>query len=497
MKKNRAVIYARLSREDEDKIDGNKESRSIENQIEGLSIYADEHELDVVNVYYDDGYSGGNLNRPGIQNLLKDMKLKKFDIVLVKDISRLGRSLHRVGELIENTFPENHIRVISVNDKYDSQTYNNSESIVLRNFLNDYYLKEFKKKMKQVRERDAHKKHLCFTQKYGYIFDDKRQESIDEYASKIVKKLFELVAYEKKSLAEIARWLNESNIQTRSEYIQKTLGKKGTTKNPSKIWIGNMVREIVTDYEYCGHSINWSCHKKEEQILIKNTHKAIITEDLFEKAQEVLNSRSWIVKHGYIRPNHIGRLISDKVCESKHYCFSSHYENRKNAYYFSRYSGYKIHAITLENILYADIQELIKECMEKPDKLYNIYKRKIFDGKDYSKEKIEESLKEENEKYSIMIEDYYNRVITEIEFNKKSKILIEKIHSLENELNQCTNRQVEANLFEIKFKQFLEDIKYLPDKMIDLIKVAVGKVIITNYVDRYHYDITIKYKFEI
>lgn len=497
MIRNRAVIYARLSREDENKIDGNTESRSIENQIDGLNLYAKEHDLNVVNIYYDDGYSGGTLERPGIQNLLNDMKLKKFDIVLIKDISRLGRSLHRVGELIEKVFPENHIRVISINDRYDSQTYTNNESIVLRNFLNDYYLKEFKKKMRQVRNRDAHKKHLCFTQKYGYIFDEKRQESIDEYASKIVKKIFELVAYEKLSLAEVANWLNENHIQTRSKYIQETLGKKGTIKNPSNKWIGNMVREIVMDYEYCGHSINWSHHKKEERILIKNNHKAIISEELYEKAQEVLQSHSWLVKHNNVRPNHIGRLITDTIFETRNYSFSSHYQNRRNAYYFSKYSGYKIHATTLENIVYSDTKEILQQCLNNSDRLYHYYKQKLFEGKEYNKENIESSLRDANEKYSHLIESYYNQSITEFEFNKKSKVLAEKIKGLEFDLSQCKNKQVEINKFEIKFKKFLEEIKNLPDNMIGILKVAVGKIIITNYIDRHNFDITIKYKFEV
>ena len=108
--KNRAVIYARLSREDEDKLDGNKESRSVENQIKFLTQYAFENGFELVDIYADDGYTGGNLDRPDMQRLLADIKTHRFNIVLVKDISRFGRSLHRVGSLIEKIFPENNIR---------------------------------------------------------------------------------------------------------------------------------------------------------------------------------------------------------------------------------------------------------------------------------------------------------------------------------------------------------------------------------------------------
>ena len=160
--KNNAVIYARLSREDEDKIDSKKESRSIENQIKTLKTFAQEQGFLIQGIYSDDGYSGADFNRPAFKKLLKDLEVNKFDIILIKDLSRLGRSLHRVGELIENIFPQKGIRIISVNDKYDSRTYNDDISIVFKSFLNDYYLREFRKKCKKARQHYAQTKHQNF-----------------------------------------------------------------------------------------------------------------------------------------------------------------------------------------------------------------------------------------------------------------------------------------------------------------------------------------------
>ena len=144
---NKVVIYARLSREDENKIDGNNDSRSIDNQIKFLTEYAIENNFEIQDVYIDDGYTGANLNRPEFQRLINDAKSKRFNILLVKDLSRLGRVMHQVGDLIENVFPSLNIRVIAKSDNYDSLTYNDDESIVLRTFLNAYYLKDFKKKI--------------------------------------------------------------------------------------------------------------------------------------------------------------------------------------------------------------------------------------------------------------------------------------------------------------------------------------------------------------
>ena len=160
--KNITAIYARLSREDENKYYGNSESRSIENQIKALSDYAQENDFIIYKVYYDDGWSGSTLVRPQFQQLLNDMRNHKFNTLLVKDMSRIGRSLHKVGDLIERVFPENHIRVISVSDRYDSSQYKDDMSIVLRSFLNEYYLKDL---MKKCRNLKYHPLQLSWRQK--------------------------------------------------------------------------------------------------------------------------------------------------------------------------------------------------------------------------------------------------------------------------------------------------------------------------------------------
>ena len=173
---NKAVIYVRLSREDEDKIDGNKkESRSIENQIEFLSNYAKKNGHTVIKIYCDDGVSGGTFDRPAFNEMLKDMKRKRFNIILIKDFSRLGRVMHKVGDYVENIFPSYNIRLISVSDNYDSLTSSEDDSVVLRYFINEFYLKDFKKKCRNARRHYAMTKHLNYYPKYGYNYDEDKK----------------------------------------------------------------------------------------------------------------------------------------------------------------------------------------------------------------------------------------------------------------------------------------------------------------------------------
>jgi len=493
--RNRAVIYARLSREDEDKIDGNKsESRSVENQIKNLTTFGIEHELNIVKVFYDDGYSGGNFNRPGFQDLMKAMENHEFDVLLIKDISRLGRVLHRVGELIEVIFPKHNIRVISVNDNYDSDTYNSDESIVLRNFLNDYYLKDFKRKCRNARRHYANTKHLNYYPKYGYNFDEDRKEIIDEYSANIVRRIFDYIANQGLSTCQVAEILNKEGVLTRSSYSVNVLGQKGLHKKPAKEWNGEKVWEVVKDYEYCGHSINWVSHIKEEQILLKNTHLAIIDEDLFKKAQEAIDKRSNMKN----RPIHIGKLLFDRKT-NKNLLYGRRKNEEDKAIYFCRVNNrqqYAIKARAIERAVYQDALNVIECCKFDHERFYGLFRQKLFQGKEFNQEQLKTRLNKLNEEYSNLLEGYFNQVICEEVYEKRSKQLLMSIKETEIDIERCVDNKSKIELFEIRFKKFLESIKDMSKDMFEVIKQVISKIYINEVKDQTTFDITIIYKFE-
>lgn len=491
--KNLVAIYARLSREDEDKIDGNKESRSIENQIKGLTSFANENSFEIFDVYYDDGYTGANFDRPNFQRMLNDMKNKKFNILLVKDLSRIGRSLYKVGHFVEEVLPQNNIRLISVNDKYDSSKYNDEDSIVLRTFLNDYYLKDFRKKMRFTRLRCAKTQHLNYYPKYGYNFDKDRKEIIDEYSAGIVRQIFDLIGNQGLPTTKVAEILNKQGVLTRSLYATKVLGLKALNKVPSKEWNGEKVWEIAKDYEYCGHSINWKRHIKEEQILLRNTHLAIIDEELFEKTQKVISNNSTVKT----KINHIGKLLIDRKT-GKHLLFNKSLSLNSNRYFLriNNRSQYTINANSIEKILYTDALNVIECCKFDKDRFYEIMKNKLFNGKEFDKSKIEAKLKSINNEYSSLLERYFNQLVTEEIFENKSKTLLLKIKELEMQKETCADIQSKLAIFEVKFQKFLEEIKNEPKDMIELIKFVISKVYINSIDKDKNVDITIVYKFE-
>ena len=408
--KSKAAIYVRLSREDEDKIDQQKESRSIINQISALQVIAEEYDFLVYKVYSDDGYSGSDFNRPALKALLNDMEQKKFQVLLIKDLSRIGRSLHKVGELIENIFPFHGIRVISVNDKYDSNTYKDDLSIIFKSFLNDYYLKEFKKKCRKARIHYSQTKHLNYYPKYGYRYDDNGKEIIDEYAANIVRAIYLYIGYHTYSCGAVANKLNVENVLTRSAYATSVLGLKALHRKPPNKWTADMVWSIATDYEYCGHSINWIRHKKEEQVLLKNTHCRIISEELFSKVQKQIKNHSKVK----LKLEHLGKKIVD-IQAGRNLLFS-----KKQQIYFLRDCNKRIYSIAkkeLEEVVSLELIYMIEVCIEQ-------YRTK-------KQEKDKQILEKLQFDYATLIEDNFQRKVDKISFQEREKILLKKIKEIE------------------------------------------------------------------
>lgn len=476
MTRQRTAIYARLSREDE----GRSESRSVENQVEILSEFAKVHNFDICQIYIDDGYSGATFDRPQFQNLLQDIAEKKFDILLVKDISRLGRSLYKVGELIEKTFPENNIRLISLSDKYDSLKNGNDDSLVIKNFLNDYYLKEFRKKCKNARLHYAQTKHLNYYAKFGYNFDSAGKEMIDERSSQIVKKIFDLIANKNLSTCKVAEILNEESTPTRSYYATEVLGLKPLEKEPAEKWNASKVWEVATDYEYCGHSVNWLKHKNK--IILKNTHLAIVDEDLFMRTQKVLKSRS------KRKLDHLGKLVVDRKSGR-----NLLYSKSKISKYFLRDTKtnkriYSLSAHALEEVIFQDVVDTIKAQKSGAD----VYRR--ICGRECDFEKTQRELEKVNVEYSKLLESYFNNVICEEEFNKQASTMLKKIKICENMLNSRQHIESEIDLFGAKFDKFLDRLKDISFDRLRLIRLAVEKVYVED-INKGKIDISIIYKF--
>ena len=300
----KAGIYLRLSREDGDKF----ESDSIKNQRQLINDYLkDNPKLRFFKEYVDDGYSGTNFDRPAFQRLLTDAKNKRFDCIILKDLSRLGRNYIETGKYLEKIFPSMGIRVIALNDNYDSNDRFSDENqfiVPFKNLINDAYCRDISMKIRShfdIKRQSG--QFIGNFATYGYLKDpeDKNRLIIDEYAATIVTMIFDL-KLSGMSIGNIGKKLEEMKIEPPYDY-KRRCGLKynsGFKSHGSLKWPPESIKRILTNEMYTGkmvqgkqRKINYKVKKsvpipKEDWIRVPDTHDAIISVDKFDAVQKLL-----------------------------------------------------------------------------------------------------------------------------------------------------------------------------------------------------------------
>lgn len=299
-------MYLRISVEDEK----TAESSSIASQRDILTRFLDGHaELSRCRrmEFCDDGHSGTNLNRPAITSLLRKIRSGEVCCVVVKDISRLGRSYIEVGNCLERVFPFLGVRFISVNDSYDSGAKAAEDiGIALKTLVYDLYSKDISVKSKSG--LDAKKRRGEFAASspvYGYMKsrDSRNKLEIDEDAAKIVRNIFKL-ASEGKRAKEIADMLNEAGVPARSSYKARKFGGKDRKRgNSGSRWSAGDIREVVGYECYIGAAVANKTERKvigqpcidvpkERWTVVPDAHPPIVGRQEFDSAQRLLRRPS-------------------------------------------------------------------------------------------------------------------------------------------------------------------------------------------------------------
>ena len=291
-----------------------------------LEKYCKDNNYTIKEIYIDDGVSGLTFERSGFQRMLKDIEAGKINMVITKDLSRLGRDYLQTGYYTEQYFPLHNVRYIAVNDGVDTLIDNN-DIAPFKNILNDMYAKDLSRKVKSAkRQRALNGLYISAQPPYGYIKDpsNKNHLVVDEDIRHVIELIFKL-SKEGNGAPFIAKYLEEHQILSPSAY--KSL--KGDTRfdrykdEPYK-WKAVTVRKILTDIVYCGHMENHKyevknyktkkCTKvpKEEHIIVRNTHEAIISRSDFEHVQELIRHRQRPSRHNH--PNLFKGLIKCENC---------------------------------------------------------------------------------------------------------------------------------------------------------------------------------------
>ena len=296
----KAGLYLRLSKDD----DLQGESVSIGTQRSMLTDYCISHQYMIHKVYIDDGYSGTNFLRPGFQEMLDDIARGAINMVITKDLSRLGRDYIMTGYYSELFFPAQGVRYIAVADNYDSLRGNN-DIAPFRNILNDMYARDISKKVKNAKYQLA-KQGLFISGEppYGYQKDPNNRNRliIDPEAAEVVRTIYSLAANGLGSVA-IASELEARSIVAPSVYkFQKGAKKYGrylAVNNNHYSWCAATISHILMDKVYLGtltnlktEVINYKTKQHipvpaEQQIVTHNAHEAIISTELFDAVQEI------------------------------------------------------------------------------------------------------------------------------------------------------------------------------------------------------------------
>jgi len=300
------AMYLRLSQEDVDKRTNRAkdESNSIAAQRQLIQRHIEQNpylsNLTVME-FCDDGFSGTNFERPDFQRMIELVRAGEIQIVMVKDLSRFGRDYLEVGDYLEHIFPFLGVRMISINDHYDSERFLGNTAgmdIAFRNLIYDYYSKDLSKKVKsamRTKQRNGGFITCCL---YGYKVDPKNKHKmiIDPVAAPIVRRIFtDVIAG--KSTSQIARELNTEGVPTPLQH-------KGTKKRkdspPSGIWTHNRILDMLKNLKYTGCMVNNTRESPtiraksqrrtspDEWIINENTHEAIVTMEEFEAAKAAL-----------------------------------------------------------------------------------------------------------------------------------------------------------------------------------------------------------------
>lgn len=297
------AIYCRLSKEDGEIL----ESESINNQKLLLSKYVNENNWNVIDYYIDDGFTGTNFNRPNFQRMINDIEKGIVNLVITKDLSRLGRDYIETGHYLEKYFPLKNVRYIAVNDGIDTFSNNNNNDMTpFKAVMNDMYSKDISKKVRSaILTKASNGECIKSFPPYGYKKHPtiKGKIVVDLVTAPVVQNIFNMY-YNGKNKSEIARFLQSMNIPTPLKYKETTCSYKNPNSNKTYVWGTSTITKILRDRIYTGDlvqhkysTLNYKSKKTidvdvKNYIITENSHEPIISKEIFESVQLILNKQS-------------------------------------------------------------------------------------------------------------------------------------------------------------------------------------------------------------
>ena len=509
------VVYCRLSQDDGMEGDSN----SITNQKKILLDVVARENLSNPILFVDDGFSGTNFDRPAISEALRLVENRQVSNFLVKDLSRLGRSYIKVGQLTEITFPSFDVRFIALNDGVDSNKPNETNSIFLpiKSLMDEMYAADTSKKIRAVVQAKAKAGERVTTNPpYGYLKDSNNPKSwiIDPVASEVVKRIFQ-EAKSGKSLSEISKELESDKIfkpdRHRIEIGLKSISSSPNVETLPYFWTRETLSAILGREEYLGHTVNLRTrtksykdkrkvdNSKEDWLVFKNTHEAIIDQETFDIVQKMRSHKrsNQRYKNRAGHENLFAGLVFCGTCGRKHY-FCPQEKNGLNHDHY-KCSGYRKPIDGCENPHYIQKSVLIEIVS---DKLRQTIQEAHFDQEAFLKKLEQQSqaqFNKDNKRQQLQLQkdEYRSKDIDSIiqklyEDNLLGKISDERFVKLSqsyeeeqkqlqtsiSDLTEKLTKQQEDSLNISKFMVRISKYTKLPELTVEIVNELIDKIVI-------------------
>ena len=502
-----AALYMRLSKDDE----GAEESSSITTQRKMLLSYAKEHNFLVYDEYIDDGWSGTNFERPDFKRMIADIETNKVNLVLTKDLSRLGRDYITAGQYTEIYFPSHGVRYIAINDGYDSDSPY-TDIAPFKNLINEMYARDTSRKIRSAfltKMKDG--SYIGNFAPYGYQKDpnNKNHLIIDKETAPIVEEMFQM-AYHGHAPTYIADNLNKRGIPTPSVYRCMThphLDINNYSKRQE--WTSSTVSKMLSNITYTGSIAQRKTTKvsfksslsvtnpRDEWIVVDNTHEPIISKDLFEEVRRRAKSRTCEKKGAFF--NIFSGLVKCADCGRN---MSTVGTRKKGSPANLACGGYKLYGSSecsnhfidynvFYEIVLNSIQEQIHLSEQEHQEIATALQKEADNiQRDTTDQKELLQLEKQNKELDALIEklyeDNFQGIINDDRFQKLLKKYETETQKISDKIKSLSNR-IEAKEMgncQKSYQKFLELVKEYTDikelnqdllfKLIDRIEVSQG-----------------------
>lgn len=510
----KAGIYTRLS--SERKEEWREKSSSIETQMLCCKEYALKENIKIVQTYIDYEYSGTDFERPQFQDMMKDIRDRKINCIIIRDLSRLGREYLEMGRLIDKVFPFLGVRFISVNDKLDTVKDVDSKKsfeVTLKNIVNDMYSKDLSVKVKTSKQNKARNGYFIGSvPSFGYKvikLKEGQKLVVDEKVRFIIEEMFRLTL-EGKSQYEVAKYFNEKGYATGTTYhktgriyredgdpqwIKSTISKMLT----NRVYIGTLVQGVKQ--QNLAKGIKQHFVDEDQYIICENAHEPIISKEDFEKVQKGRKER--LEKHPFgAKPHDFERdpenrykgLVFNHATGKELYRRTRIYGQNHDRLYYSfqndTYTGrlnQEKRVFIMERDLDKAISDKVSECIMKVtskakfikqvsarfDESINSLNKNIF--------KLEIKLEKEELLIQKVYEEYSLGKLDKDAYMLKREISISHITTINNEIvaiDNATKDLEKEKRTSIKWINDLFKSKNIKKPSSDLIHGLVEKVIV-------------------